>query len=59
VDDVLRTAHELAADYLRWLAERPVGAKADATDIASALRGSGWTPPQTQCTVWPGCGSGL
>jgi glutamate/tyrosine decarboxylase-like PLP-dependent enzyme len=41
VDDVLRTAQELAADYLRGLRERHVGASADATAVAQRLRGGG------------------
>jgi glutamate/tyrosine decarboxylase-like PLP-dependent enzyme len=41
MDDVLRTAHELAAAYLRGLRDRPVGAREDATAIAKKLRGNG------------------
>jgi glutamate/tyrosine decarboxylase-like PLP-dependent enzyme len=41
MDDVLRTAHELAADYLRGLRDRPVGAREDAGAIAQVLRGGG------------------
>ena len=41
MDDVLRTAHELAADYLRGLRERHVGPTADASAVAQALRGGG------------------
>src|SRR6187399_1624555 len=41
MDDVLRTAQELAAAYLRGLRDRPVGAREDATAIAKKLRGNG------------------
>ena len=37
MDDALRTAHDLASDFLRELPDRHVGATADASDIAKAL----------------------
>jgi len=41
MDEVLRTAHEIAADYFKELLTRHVGARADASEIATVLRGAG------------------